>query len=68
MAVFVGSDGNYYTASEVVEHIEADEWTPQLWDEETGRELVETQQGEVLLLIPAKQADFETSVQPEPSV
>ncbi|WP_267639401.1 hypothetical protein [Haloarchaeobius amylolyticus] len=67
MSVFVASNGRYYTASEVVEKLEAGRWTSCLWDEDTGRELVETRRGEVLLLVPTSQADFESTFETEPA-
>ncbi|WP_435358193.1 hypothetical protein [Haloarchaeobius sp. DFWS5] len=67
MSVYVGSNGQYYTASEVVEYIERGKWTPCLWERDTGRELVEDRRGEMLLLVPTDQADFEASFEAEPS-
>ncbi|WP_439026266.1 hypothetical protein [Haloarchaeobius sp. DT45] len=67
MSVYVASNGRYYTASEVVEHIENGRWTPCLWEEDTGRELVETSREDLLLLVPTDRADFESAFQTEPA-
>ncbi|WP_440990152.1 hypothetical protein [Haloarchaeobius baliensis] len=58
MSTYVASDGEYYTASEVVENVESGRWTAHLWETDTDRQLVETARGEVLLLVPATEVDF----------
>ncbi|WP_435349490.1 hypothetical protein [Haloarchaeobius sp. HRN-SO-5] len=66
MAVYVASNGQYYTASEVVERFESGRWTPCMWAEETGRQLVETPPQELLLLVPTENVDFSDAFRSEP--
>ena len=53
--VFQTSEGVYIGDAEVWERFESGEWTTCCWDTETGREWVETQEGDLLLLIPVSQ-------------
>lgn len=57
MTVFVASDGNVYTPSEVVERLRSGAWRAGLSDATDGRELVETDDGSVLLLVPYRRID-----------
>jgi len=52
VTVYVGSDRNVYTPSTVVQRLEDGEWRTCLHDADDGRELVETETGELLLLVP----------------
>ena len=67
MSVYVGSNGEYYTASKVVERIESGRWTTCMWEESTGRELVETNRDELLLLVPTENVDFAAAFESEPA-
>jgi len=57
VTVYVGSDGNVYPPSTVVQRLEGGEWQSGLYDTDDGRELVETGDGEVLLLVPRDELD-----------
>ena len=58
MSTYVASNGEYFTASGVVENVQSGRWTAHLWESDTDRQLVETPRGEVLLLVPATEVDF----------
>ncbi|WP_323676929.1 hypothetical protein [Halorubellus sp. PRR65] len=55
MTVYVGSDGERYTPSEVVENLEEGPWRSCLWRTDTDQELVDTGDGELLMLVPEDQ-------------
>ena len=55
---FVGSDGNYYTAAEVTRRLADDDWRFCMRETTSGKELFETDRGELLLLVPADEADL----------
>lgn len=50
--VYLSSEGEFFGDAEVWERLESGVWIPRCWDTETGREWVETQNGDLLLLIP----------------
>lgn len=52
MTLYVGSDGERYTPSEVVENLEEGPWESCLWRTDTDQELVHTGDGELLMLVP----------------
>jgi hypothetical protein len=52
MTDYCGSDGRGYADQEVWERLECGDWTVCCWDEETGLEVVETDEGELLFLVP----------------
>lgn len=67
MTLYVGSDGRRYTPSEVVENLEEGPWTSCLWRTDTDQELVDTGDGELLMLVseeqlPAERADGRVDV------
>lgn len=51
-AVYISSDGRYMGDADVWEQFESEAWKPCCWDTETGYEWVETEEGELLLLVP----------------
>lgn len=51
-AVYICSDGRYVGDADVWERFESSAWKPCCWDAETGYEWVETEEGELLLLVP----------------
>lgn len=51
MKVYRGSD-NYYTDWQIADRIEADVWSVQDWDEDSGEETVITEDDEPLTLTP----------------
>jgi len=57
MTVYVGSDGETYTPSEVVEKLEEGPWRSCLWRTDTDQELVDTGDGELLMLVPQSELD-----------
>ena len=57
MAVFVASNGRVYTPSEVVERLQNGDWRSCVSDVDDGRELVETGDGSLLLLVPYRRVD-----------
>jgi len=52
MTLYVGSNGRRYTPSEVVEKLEEGPWRSCLWRTDTDQELVDTGDGELLMLVP----------------
>lgn len=62
MTDYWGSDGRQYADREVWERLEQGEWRVCCWDDETGVEVVETGDEELLFLMPAERTD------PEPYV
>jgi hypothetical protein len=52
MTLYVGSDGERYTPSEVVENLEEGPWDSCLWRTDIDQELVHTGDGELLMLVP----------------
>jgi hypothetical protein len=50
--LYRSSDGRYFGSADLWERLEAGDWTPCCWDEETGEEWVETRDGELLALQP----------------
>lgn len=52
MSLYVGSDGQRYTPSEVVEKLEEGSWRTCLWRTDTDQELVDTGDGDLLMLVP----------------
>lgn len=63
MTVYVGSDGRVYTPSAVVERLERGEWRSCLYDVDDGRELVETGDGDLVLLVPRGELDANPTVE-----
>jgi hypothetical protein len=63
VTVYVGSDGRRYTPSKVVENLEEGPWRSCLWRTDTDQELVDTGDGELLMLVPEDQL---TERPPEP--
>lgn len=62
VSVYVASDGRAYTPGEVVERLESGEWRSCLVDAGDGRELVETADGSLLLLVPYRRVDRKDAV------
>ncbi|WP_255171613.1 hypothetical protein [Natrononativus amylolyticus] len=52
--LYEASDGNYYTDWQVGQKMREGEWKPCMWEEETGRQLVGTTDGELLMLVSTK--------------
>lgn len=50
--VYVGTDGRLYSDEDIWPRLETETWTVCCWDNETGREVVETEEGELLFLTP----------------
>ena len=50
--VYKSSKGEYFGDADVWDRLESGLWEPCCWCKETGKEWVETQQGDLLLLIP----------------
>jgi len=56
--VYEGSDGQYYTDEQILMKFESYEWTACMWEvDEPSRELVETEDGELLMLTPLPEAE-----------
>lgn len=67
MTMYVGSDGRTYTPSKVVENLEEGPWRSCLWRTDTDQELVETGDGELLMLVPESALEERTPAsRPEP--
>lgn len=56
--IYRSSTGAYYTGTQLWRRFEADEWRPCCWDADSGREWVETTDGELLCLTPVSPADL----------
>nr|WP_244531654.1 hypothetical protein [Halogranum amylolyticum] len=63
--VYRSSDGDYYGDVEIWERLESGTWTPCCWDTESGKEWMETRDGELLILEPISQNELPESVQTE---
>jgi hypothetical protein len=61
MTLYVGSDGRRYTPSKVVENLEEGPWTSCLWRTDTDQELVDTGNGELLMLVSEDQLAAEAT-------
>ncbi|SEO68588.1 hypothetical protein SAMN04487948_104173 [Halogranum amylolyticum] len=59
------SDGKYYGDVDIWKRLESGTWTPCCWDTESGKEWMETQDGELLILEPISQNELPESVQTE---
>ena len=59
MTDYWGSDGHGYADQEVWERLEGGDWTVCCWDEETGLEVVETADEELLFLVPTDRPSVE---------
>lgn len=55
--IYQGSNGRYYGAVDLWDRFEQDTWSPVCWDEESGTEWVETEQGDLLVLEPLPASD-----------
>jgi hypothetical protein len=55
--VYVGSDGQRYAPAELVERFGEGEWRTCMRDESDGRQLVETGDDELLLIVPYRSLD-----------
>lgn len=64
--IYECSDGNYYGDADIWARFEAGEWTPVNWDDESGTEWVETEDGEMLTLEPVAQSELPQNVAVEP--
>ncbi|WP_199174710.1 hypothetical protein [Halegenticoccus soli] len=63
MSVYEGSNGRYYTENDLWERFESGAWTPRMWETDTGREIVETEAEEVLMLAPTDPVDLPEGVE-----
>jgi len=61
--VYRCSDGRYFGDVEIWERFESGAWTPFCWEETTGREWVETRNGELLFLVPVSERALPDSTQ-----
>lgn len=61
--LYQDSCGNYWSAVQLWENLEAGRWNPCCWDPESGQEWVETQDGELLALTPVSEAELPNDVQ-----
>jgi hypothetical protein len=59
MTLYAGSDGERYTPSEVVENLEEGPWESCLWRTDIDQELVDTGDGELLMLVPEERVAAE---------
>lgn len=63
--IYRGSDGQYYGDVDLWKRFEPGIWIPCCWDEESGTEWVETEAGDLLVLIPTSRATIPYQVQIE---
>ena len=63
--VYRCSDGRYYGDVDVWKQFESGDWTPSRWDEDTGREWVQTGDGELHTIAPVSRADLPESTRIE---
>lgn len=59
MTDYWGSDGRGYADHEVWERLERGDWDVCCWDDQTGVEVVETDDEELLFLVPVDRTDVE---------
>ncbi|WP_255195069.1 hypothetical protein [Halorarius litoreus] len=59
MSDYRGSDGRCYGDRDVWERLEQGEWSVCCWDEETGLEVVETDDNDLLFLVPKDRKEVE---------
>ena len=59
MSDYWGTDGRRYADRDVWERLEQGEWTVCCWDEETGVEVVETPNEDLLFLVPIDRSEVE---------
>lgn len=52
MAIYRGSDGEYYTDRDIWNRLEDRVWRVCCWDVRTGMEVIETEEGDLLFLAP----------------
>lgn len=60
--LYQDSYGDYWSAVQLWEQLEAGHWNPCCWDPESGQEWVETEDGELLTLTPVSQAELPSDV------
>lgn len=65
VTVYQCSDGSYYGDAQVWQRLESGQWTPCCWDADTGREWVENEAEELLLLEPVARSELPVGVQTE---
>lgn len=63
--VYRCSDGHYYGDGDIWNQLESGAWTPCCWDTESGKEWIERQDGELLILEPISKTDLPESVRTE---
>ncbi|SFK75599.1 hypothetical protein SAMN04487950_0934 [Halogranum rubrum] len=63
--VYRCSDGRYYGDVDVWYHLESEAWTPCCWNSDSMTEWVETQEGELLVLVPIIHSSLPEQVQIE---
>lgn len=59
MSDYWGSDGRRYDDREIWERLEGGRWRVCCWDDESGMEVVETVEGDLLFLVPTERAPDE---------
>lgn len=60
--IYRSDDGRYYSTVELWRHFESGEWDPLGWDEETEKEWVETEDGEIIELTPITVSELPATV------
>ena len=63
--IYECSDGGYYSDVQVWERLESEAWRVCCWEAETGREWVENEDGELLMLDPISRSELPSGVQIE---
>lgn len=63
--IYRGSDGRYYGSADLWNHFESGAWKPCWWDTDSMEEWVETQHGELLVLVPVTHDSLPRQVRTE---
>jgi len=56
--IYESSSGEYYSGLDIWMRFESGLWTPHDWDDETGQEWVQTDDGTVIMLTPITEAEL----------
>lgn len=62
MTIYEGSDGQYYTDWQVWRNFESNRWKAFCWKEDSRWEMVETSQGDLLVLNPISKSELPDDV------
>ncbi|WP_129114118.1 hypothetical protein [Halegenticoccus tardaugens] len=67
MPVYEGTNGRFYTERDVCRQLDTNVWRLCMWDETTGKELVETESAELMMLTPVNENELPEWVELKPA-